>query len=446
MLHVRNALRRKPPRIKIDAKMLKRLETLYPGFSTSDLADRCGLPYGLLYNIVNNRVGSVSARHYRILFKEAPPRQANAKVDGGYFRKMVDLWLYLDGTMSKAALYANLCPQDGNKKPDYRIFSGQIDTIDARLEDAMEQKFIDCGFDRPTLQQWIREHGRLAPEGRVAYSDLKPILRYLNRVVGIHPTALLSQLVDRYESGELKTVTRSIYERAAALKQRAEVAFDHQDRQEIERIKEAVYGKKQGYIRYSTVEAELKFLQRYGRKSPKGYLGRGLHTYEKGVCKRIASWRAEKIIGDCGALIDRRPDLPLSVLPQSFQHKRVRRLQTVLLGRAAELLSREDGIALEKKILSPSLTRGEYTQYDSSFTQFDRAPSTLGMKKRAFDLMVAKHCDIFKMVGRYAKRWYLSDLYLKELSENAYFNVVTTKYERMAQTAQEAGSIDPCVL
>jgi hypothetical protein len=50
------------------------------------------------------------------------------------------------------------------------------------------------------------------------------------------------------------------------------------------------------------------------------------------------------------------------------------------------------------------------------------------------------------MVGRYAKRWYLSDLYLKELSENAYFNIVTTKYERMAQTAQEAGSIDPCML
>jgi hypothetical protein len=68
------------------------------------------------------------------------------------------------------------------------------------------------------------------------------------------------------------------------------------------------------------------------------------------------------------------------------------------------------------------------------------------MKKRAFDLMVAKHCDIFKIVGRYAKRWYLSDLYLKELSENAYFNVVTTKYERMAQTAHEAGEIDPCVL
>jgi len=446
MEHERNALRRKPPRVRIDGKMLKRLETLYPGISTSQLAGRSGLPYGLLYNIVNKRVGSVSARHYRILFKEAPPRQGNTKVDGGYFRKMVALWLYLDGTMSKAALYGKLCTLTGNKKPDYRIFSGQIDTIDARLEDAMEKKFIDCGFDRPTIRQWIREQGRLAPVGRVAYSDLRPVLKYLNREIGIHPTALLDQLVDRYESGELKTVTRSTFKRAAALKQRAEIAIENQDRREIERIKDTVYGERAGYVRYSSVAAELKFLQRHGHKSPKRYLGRGLHTYEKGVCKRIASWRAEKIIDDCGALIDRRPDLPLGVLPQSVQHKWVRRLQTVLLGRAAELLSREDGIALEKKILSPSLTRNEYTQYDSGFTQFDRAPSTLGMKKRAFDLMVAKHCDIFKIVGRYAKRWYLSDLYLKELSENAYFNVVTTKYERMAQTAHEAGEIDPCVL
>jgi hypothetical protein len=42
------------------------------------------------------------------------------------------------------------------------------------------------------------------------------------------------------------------------------------------------------------------------------------------------------------------------------------------------------------------------------------------MKKKAFDLMVAKNCEMFRTVGRYDKRWYLSDLYLKELSDNHY--------------------------
>jgi hypothetical protein len=34
--------------------------------------------------------------------------------------------------------------------------------------------------------------------------------------------------------------------------------------------------------------------------------------------------------------------------------------------------------------------------------------------------MVAKNCEMFRTVGRYDKRWYLSDLYLKELSDNHY--------------------------
>jgi hypothetical protein len=50
------------------------------------------------------------------------------------------------------------------------------------------------------------------------------------------------------------------------------------------------------------------------------------------------------------------------------------------------------------------------------------APGVLGMKKRAFDLMVAKNGEIFRSVGRYTRQWYLSDLYLKELSEKEFFD------------------------
>ncbi|MBI5897311.1 MAG: hypothetical protein HZB24_15340, partial [Desulfobacterales bacterium] len=68
-------------------------------------------------------------------------------------------------------------------------------------------------------------------------------------------------------------------------------------------------------------------------------------------------------------------------------------------------------------------------------TQFDQASHTLGMKKKAFDLMVAKHCEIFRGVGRYDRRWYLSDLYLKELSARQYFELISAKYELLAKGA-----------
>jgi len=60
------------------------------------------------------------------------------------------------------------------------------------------------------------------------------------------------------------------------------------------------------------------------------------------------------------------------------------------------------------------------------------------MKKKVFDLMVAKNCDIFRSVGRYTKRWCLSDLYLKELSEKEFFDLISAKYERMAKSLVSA--------
>jgi hypothetical protein len=109
------------------------------------------------------------------------------------------------------------------------------------------------------------------------------------------------------------------------------------------------------------------------------------------------------------------------------------------------MLSEQEGIIFEKQILRPFHSRDEYKKQDHGFTQFDRASSTLGMRKKAFDLMVAKNCEMFREVGRYDKRWYLSDLYLKELSEKAFFELVTAKYEMMAKEINHQSKVDECM-
>ena len=59
--------------------------------------------------------------------------------------------------------------------------------------------------------------------------------------------------------------------------------------------------------------------------------------------------------------------------------------------------------------------------------------------------MVAKNCEMFRKVGRYDKRWYLSDLYLKELSEKAFFELVTAKYEMMAKEVNHPSKVNACM-
>jgi hypothetical protein len=56
-----------------------------------------------------------------------------------------------------------------------------------------------------------------------------------------------------------------------------------------------------------------------------------------------------------------------------------------------------------------------------------RPPRVLGMRKRAFDLMVARNCEIFRSVGTYSKRWYLPDRYLNELTCKEYFELISLK-------------------
>ena len=68
------------------------------------------------------------------------------------------------------------------------------------------------------------------------------------------------------------------------------------------------------------------------------------------------------------------------------------------------------------------------------------------MHKKAFDLLVARNCEIFRLVGKYSQSWYLSDLYLQELTQNAHFDLISAKYELLAQFAGGANPRETCRL
>ena len=441
----RDRKRVKKPRIELTDQDLKHLFEIHAPLSVPALARRTGLPYMQVYNIVHGRVKSISDRHYRLLFGQAPPPRKPKRVDGTAFRAMVDLWLFLNDDLTRSDLSRDFDEDEHPKKPDLRIFNGQIRTVAPRLERIMRKKFSDAGVDGQQLDRWLDELEMLPPGGRVAYRRIRPVLHFIQDALGVHPTAILNQSVERYETGMLKSVSRDIFNRAMTLKHRAEKALAAGRKREIEKLKEDVSGGKSGYSLYLEVEEELSFLRRYAQKSAKSYLGRSLWTYNTGKARRIADWRARKILQDCDRFIRETPDLPLSSLPRSRQAKRIRRLLDVLVARTTQLLSEQEGLVFEKRILRPSHARGEYTNQKHGFTRFDMAPGVLGMRKKAFDLMVAKNCDIFRSVGRYTKRWYLSDLYLKELSEKEFFDLISAKYERMAKSLNRSMGINACL-
>ncbi|MCB2146330.1 MAG: hypothetical protein KQI81_07620 [Deltaproteobacteria bacterium] len=440
----RDRKRVKKPRIELTDRILEHLFEIHAPLSVPALAKRTGLSYMQVYNIVHGRVKSLSDRHYRMLFGEAPPPMEPKKVDGTAFRDMVGLWLFLNENITKSDLGRDLYGEGHPKKPDLRIFNGHTRTVEPRLERIMRKKFSDAGIDGQQLDQWLDELDMLPLDARVPYRRIKPVLQFIQKALGVHPASILNQSVERYETGMLKTVSRNIFNRAITLKHKAEKALAAGRKRDIERLKEDLSGGKTDYTLFLEIEEELAFLRRYAKKSAKSYLGRSLWTYQAGRARRIADWRARKILRDCDRFIRKTPDLPLSALPRSRQGERIQRLLDVLVARTTQLLSEQEGLAFEKRILRPSHARDEYINPDHGFTQFDMAPGVLGMKKKAFDLMVAKNCEIFRTVGRYTKRWYLSDLYLKELSEKEFFDLISAKYESMAKTLNRSRVSSAC--
>lgn len=432
-------------RIELTDREIQRLSDDVSLSSIPELAKQTGLPYLLIYNVAHRRVKSISEQDYRILFGEAPPAQQTKKVYGSEFIAMVELWLFLNEGVTKSDLYKEFYAGKPPKRVDYRIFTGQTNTVEPELERMMRKKFSDAGIEEQTLERWMDELVGIGHDDRISYERIRPILVFLENELGVHPTRILNRSLVRYESGMLKSVSRTIYDNAVKLKKKTEKALEKRSSLEIDKIKDSIYGEKPDYTFYAEVEEELNFLRKYANKSAKRYLGRGTWTYEQKRAKRIASWRAAKILDDCDRFIQKTPELSFSALPRSRQKMAIQRLLGPLVTRTARMLSEQEGIIFEKQILRPSHSREAYKQQDYGFTQFDRAFSTLGMRKKAFDLMVAKNCEMFRTVGRYDKRWYLSDLYLKELSEKAYFDLVSAKYEIMAKELNRTSSVNECM-
>lgn len=434
--------KRKKPRISLTERAIAELYAIHGTRSAAQLAKRTGLPYLQIYNVVHGRVRSVSNRIYLQLFGKPPPLQDPLKVDGTLFRDLVDLWLFLDGKTSRADLYRELLGKDRRATVDHRIFSGKTVRVDARLEYALLQKFAGAGVDRPLLDRWLREFGNLQHDQWVPYASVRPSLIYLEEALGIHPTSVLHQSVAKYESKILKRVHKSTADRIQRLRDRTECALKNGPRpRQLENIRESVSGGRPGYTLFSQIEADLLFLCRHSRKGVKWYLGRSLWTYQKGMAKRVADWRARRIVRECDRLIAENPSLPFDSLPPRRRYAQIRPLIEVMMARSAQLLSGKEGMAFEKRILRPSHTQVQYRDPQRRFTPFDMASGVLGMRRRAFDLMVASHCDIFRTVGKFSQRWYLPNLYLEELARKRHFGLISAKYERMARDlARQPGS------
>ena len=91
----------------------------------------------------------------------------------------------------------------------------------------------------------------------------------------------------------------------------------------------------------------------------------------------------------------------------------------------------------EKDILTPnSFVRDAYDSEKYGFTRIDHASVVLGMGKMAFDLMVSAHSELFRTIGIYddnSKKWYLPNLYLKELTMKQGFSLIKKRYTSLSR-------------
>jgi hypothetical protein len=194
---------------------------------------------------------------------------------------------------------------------------------------------------------------------------------------------------------------------------------------------------------FSEIEEELDLLREHGRKSTKKYLGRSATHYKKSRLRRIASWRAQNIMGDCNELIGKMRQIKLAALPKSLIQAKISKLISVLKSSLIEKLIKDESGTYERLILMPSSHEiEEYKKEGNGFTRMAHAAPALGMSKTAFDLMVATHASIFRRIARYDGRWHLSNLYIKALNAEAGFRLIKAKYESLARRRTQSNKSD----
>jgi hypothetical protein len=405
----------------------------------SKLSKDRGLSYTLVYNLAHGRIHTLSARDYKIIFGEDPPLNESDRVDGKYFRQMVKLWLFLNDDVTEADLYREFYPRKKFSRVDYRIFTGDVKTVPSRFEKLLEKKFLDQGFQQTEIKQYIEELSLTSYNDRIFYNDLKPTLEYLENKLDVHPGRILNQFPARYESGELITVPQRVYEYARRLRKKTDNALKSGSKFEIEKLKEDVYGKRAALTLFSAVEDELEFLKNNGGRKPKYYLERSISLYKKSKLKRIASWRAQRIKEDCLNLIKQKPDLSISCVPKPYLSMVLANLFSVLTIRFISLMSEDKDCTFERSVLEPSSSsREDYRSFEQKNIGMNKAAHVLRMSRKAFDLMVANHRDIFRGIGIYEKKWHIPDLYLRELLRKEGFHLIKAKYEFLAKNGHSS--------
>jgi hypothetical protein len=424
------------PRVEITKEIRDRLFAGDLKGEVSELSAHTGLPYGLIYNLVRGRIHSLSVAEYRRIFGETPPDKEHRRVRGDYFRGMVRLWMFLNQGITEKDLYRELYQgRRSLKKADYRLFSGATKTVEGRLEHIMEQKFASLGLDRSEVIRWIREVDQSSRKQRVPYEEARPALLFLQETLRIHPTHLLRRGLDLYEKGQLKSISRKLYDDLSTLREKTEKALAAGSQLELERIREGVYGKRKNLVLFSEVEEDLKFLQTWAKLGAKRYLGRSVGKYRRSSLKRIAAWRAKKISADCDRVIAENKNLPLFSLPTRHFAAQADVLLSTFRSLTVHRMIEDKSLCFEGPVMSPKYhSKEEYESEGHGFVTIEEAARVLGMKQKAFDLLVAAHRDIFMRVMRYEKKWLIPDLYLEELAQNKDFFLVKAKYESLANT------------
>ena len=125
-------------------------------------------------------------------------------------------------------------------------------------------------------------------------------------------------------------------------------------------------GGRSGYTLFSEIEARPAFpLNRHDRQRRSNDIWAavcGSYRQGNGGARRVADWRARKIIQDCDRLILEKPShTTCQSAPPADRYAQIRPLIEGHDGpQCAHLLSGEEGMAFEKRILRPSHTQVQY--------------------------------------------------------------------------------------
>ena len=149
-----------------------------------------------------------------------------------------------------------------------------------------------------------------------------------------------------------------------------------------------------------------------------------------------------KIDQDCRDIIRKKPDLPLSFLPEVFMKEEVGKLLSVLKKISIQQVCDKNDVEFEEDIIKQiTLGRERYMNRNQVLVRFDEAARYLKMKQKAFDYMVANHSSLFKKIAvRKDQGWYIPDIYLDTLKEISGFSLIKGKYNFLVSRKNECRS------